>query len=946
MPYAVQADETVIKDVPTSDVRYDAIKWATETRYMDLINGEFKPNKAVFEKELLEVIARADANYIGFSKTTDMYYNIYGSKFLPLNGTVNKSYRDSVVTRGHFARIYAATQGKDLSEPYAVQYLYINEIAGVNEVSKTYYSFKPSEQLTRGDLAVFLYNIVKKAKNDFRVEGLYSTANGSDDSSITLPTGFMGEGTIGIDKPETGGGNDASNHPKTFDAVQSIFVEKDTLIANGVDTTLVKIKLKDGYGNPISTDQSLQFKVTSQNGALFSATGNSFSQSLTSVMSDGGELSFYVTAPEKTTSVIDLIQLQLINNNEKRFEVFKTNTIDVRLRYVPQAELRITYEVYDQNDGQLGGNIDPGIKPLPALPLGFTPNDGKLIKMTEIDVDRKLFTGVKEELVTQANGTIINEEVTARDIQYENANLQYAKYPISVWLFEKLYEESLEQREYPYVYYTLDSEGRATYNYPNLLEKNYLDQFEAESHAVLIYLIGLIPEDKKEIKSIHYDSVKAIKAIYDSLSIIDQNKLRDQFKNEIAKLDAANAQVDSLKKSEEQTNKNMKRYTKVIVSLIAPGGKPITNYKGTVKIEYNGQARTVGFTTNTFNEKNNTGHAGAAVVYFDDVIYGYSDVKATLVTMDDNYKSVFNSLLNKTVTEKIFTNSKFEKNMCSRPVEVAYVVDQSASMRKIDRTNFIATKTKELIAQMNAGVTIAVRAGQEASVQAKGNAKDVANVEGLFNYDVDNSNSTNLSKGLEVALSNLSDNDESSKVIILISDGKTSQAGIQHVLTQAKDKNVQINTVTVGKATDVNITMMKRIASETGGTHYHVTDVYALHSTYQSLIDSILCEMAIEDTSCENPNALINEAEVIIGRSFVSLNGEILPNCSNVAKMEVRFESDGGSMAIALVDRGSNIHRTSIPVRQFSNFNLFNEVEFRALDKNGKVIGYKKFKVQ
>ncbi len=946
-PYTV--DAATFTDVSTEDSRYIAINWAVENGYMEKQGTRFKPNEAVTEAGLLKVLAAVDGNY-AFSQTDDMRYNHYSSIYIPLNGTLDKSNRNQLVTREQFARIYAATQRYDLTVHHAVQYLYANEISLGDYTAKTYAAFQPTNVLTRGDLAVFLYRIVSKSKGNFLVHGLTSSATGKDNVKVTLPNGFLqSDGTVDLEQPEDDYTNDPSNHPNTFKAVQSIIVPKQELIANGVDSTLVKIKLKDGYGNTIPNDKSLEFRMTSENGALFSATGNGQSTSSTTVYSDGGELSVFVTAPKSTKSVVDTVRFQLVNNNEKNYEAYKNKTIDVKLRYVPKAELRLTYEIYDPNQPNAGGNVDSGIKPLPALPQGFTP-DGQLITFAsdELDEDAKLFNGQKVETYQLPNGTSVTEPLLLTDIQYGTANLEFAKHRISVWLFEQLYKEFYNSMATFGVAYTVDDEGRATYNYPSYMEPNFMNQFESDSHAVLIYLMKFIPGNKRDITMVHYDSVKALKAIFDSFSVTDQNKLREQFKTEIANLDAANAAVNSLKESQIIADRpaNMERYTKIIASLVAPGGQIITDFKGTVEIEFNGKRRTVGFTTNTTSYNPETGHGGAAVVYFDDIIYGYSDVKAKIVSMDDRYEKMVGSLLNQEVTEKVFTNSKFEKNMCSLVTEIAYVMDQSMSMRKIDPTNFIAAKTTELIAQMGSENSIAIRSSSNSYVQTKGQAVKVAATEGLFNYVAEDTKATNLSSGLQVALNNFSKSTETAKAIILVSDGKSTQTQLQSILTQAKNTGVKIYTITVGKSADVNVTQMKRIANETGGQHYHVVDVKNLHSTYQAIIDTVLCETYISDASCENPARMFDEAKVTIGRSFVSMNGEVLPNCDNVKVVEVRFMASGGELVIPLIHRGEQIYRTSTPIRQFSNFALYTQVEFVAYDKDGKLVGLKQVRVQ
>jgi hypothetical protein len=936
-----------LSDVSSSDSRYAAINWAVDNGYMTTTNNRFVPAEQVKEQDLLQTIAKIDKGY-GYSQTTAMYYNHYGALYLPINGVTNTANRTGVVSRGQFARIYAATQGYDLSTEYAVQYLYVNEIAKSTLANPTLSDFNPNAALTKGDLAMFLQRIATKLKNNVVVNGLKQAATGADNSKITLPNGFNGgDGTVVTDPPATDGTDDLSNHPNTFKEVQSITIAKQELIANGVDSTLIKIKLKDSFGNVIPNDKALQFRVTSQNGALFSTTGNGYSSSLQTVSSDGGELSIFVTAPIVTKSVVDTIKFQLVNNNESNYATFKNKTIDVNLRYVPKPELRITYEVYDPDQANAGGNIDAGLKPLPALPVGYTPDSANII-IRALDKDLKLFDGTKVETYTNTSGVSVTGNLDVDDIQYENAKLQYARQEISVWLFEKVYEDLEQMMQNVSVGYSIDEEGRATYNYPNTLQPNYLNQFESESHAIIIYLMQFIPTNKNNITMVHYDSVKAIKKIYDSLSVTDQNKLREQFKTEIANLDAANAAVDSLKESQIISDRpaNMERYTKVIVSIVNPGGQIITDYRGTVEISFNGKKRTVGFTTNTTAFNPSTGHGGAAVVYFDDIVYGYSEVSAKLVTYDSRYEKLLTELVGKTVTEKIFTNSKFEKNACDLTTEIAYVVDQSMSMRKLDTTNFIGTKTKELIAQMKAENSMAIRTSNTSYVQAKGQGVKVAATQGLFEYSADEAQGTNLASGIQAALQNFSSSASTTKAIVLVSDGKSTQTSLQNVLKQAKTAGVKVYTITVGKSADVNLTQMKRIANETGGKHYHVTDVKLLHHTYQQLLDTILCGQAMSNASCDQIHLMFEEASVSIGRSFVTLNGEVNSNCSNVAKVEVLFTSNGGDVSIPLVARGEQIYRTSKSIRIFSSFALYTKVEFIAYDQSGKIVGLKQVNIQ
>ena len=110
--------------------------------------------------------------------------------------------------------------------------------------------------------------------------------------------------------------------------------------------------------------------------------------------------------------------------------------------------------------------------------------------------------------------------------------------------------------------------------------------------------------------------------------------------------------ADQTKADEEAANRpgTMPKYTKVVVTLVAPGGQVITNYRGQVTIEYNGIKKTV-----PFNRQSTAGEdGGRAVAYFDSVVYGKSKAKVTLSAEADNrYKTLLKGLEGKVVEKEI-----------------------------------------------------------------------------------------------------------------------------------------------------------------------------------------------------------------------------------------------------------------------------------------------------
>ncbi|MER1999555.1 MAG: VWA domain-containing protein, partial [Lysinibacillus sp.] len=231
-PFAIQVEaSTRIADIKSSSEKDKAARWAVKEGIMKLAsNNRFNKNGIVAERELLAAFAKLDGNYAYSTTNNDMMYNHYSELNIPLKGALDRAKRSSSVTRGHFAVIYAAMFGLDLSEVQAVRYLYLNEITTGTTRTKTFASFNASKKLTRGDAAVFLHRMYKKKKN-LRVEGLGAVAKGADNSRITIPVGFLpnnsGDVDLDLGKPDT---NDSpGNLDQAIKEIQKVDVEKDAL---------------------------------------------------------------------------------------------------------------------------------------------------------------------------------------------------------------------------------------------------------------------------------------------------------------------------------------------------------------------------------------------------------------------------------------------------------------------------------------------------------------------------------------------------------------------------------------------------------------------------------------------------------------------------------------------------------------------------------------------
>ncbi|MEY9970148.1 hypothetical protein ABH966_000510 [Lysinibacillus sp. RC46] len=945
---AVTQAATTINDVPTNNGKYKAISWAVDNDLLSLNSANnFLPNEQITERELVVMFAKLDKNY-ALTYNESVAYNFYSDFYLPFNGTYTTANRSKAVTRGQFARIYAAFKGLDLDEPQAVQYLYTNDISTGSTGKKTFADFNPSTKLTRGDVAEFLYRSVQNG--NFAVLGLKRAAAGRDNDKITLPSGFMGSNNAEFEEPKDNS-NDFTGPEYVNNALQSIDVEKPDLIANDQDSTLITVSLKACNGDPIPDDKSYTFRVTSSYGAKIVDTSG---EAVRNVQSDGSTVSVIVIAPKLTKSVRDTITFELINNTDPGMKCLVGEKLNAHVRYSPQPEMRIDYQVYDPaNTDDENGNVTPPYVPYEKLPEFFTENIIDVYDPVPLDkdADKKLFSIGQQTNVTDALGNVQNmylryggSDPKYPALGYEHAILQFENYDISVFLFEELLnrrlKDSVTTPAKTEIMYMISDDGRPIYRIQGIDDAIASQVENINPVGSIIQLMNHMPDEKK-LTLEHYDSVMKIYAILTNLSNYDRTVLlKYQGGKLLGQVEAYKKRVEALKESADAASRpsGKDRYTKVMVTLVRPGGEIITDYQGTVKIKFDGVEKTASFVTNTSDYLNNTGSPGTAVAYFDSIIYGKSKAEATLVNkIDPRYATILKDLKDKTITKEIFTNPYFSKNSCSLATEVAYVVDYSASMKASDQTNYRGKKMMEVINQIKAKNNIVIETNTKATVLGEGSTDNVLKKD-LYKASKEKG-ATDIFAGIDLALSKFSNDSKTSKAIIVVSDGKTSKSKMTKVLNEAKNKGVKVYTVSMGKKSQVNDAVLMQLATETGGTYYHANDNLQLHQVFQKIIDSILCKTS--SSSCVTPENLFEEATVTLRKGNITMNARIDGNCSNVAKVNVRFPSLSGDVQFELNKRSDSVYMLTKTVQTMQDFKVNNEIEFVAYDKDGKIIATK-----
>lgn len=360
----------------------------------------------------------------------------------------------------------------------------------------------------------------------------------------------------------------------------------------------------------------------------------------------------------------------------------------------------------------------------------------------DFDGDRKLFSIGQQTNVTDVLGNVQNIYLRYGGcdpkypaLGYENAILQFENYDISVHLFEELlktrFQNSVTTKDntaITEIMYMIADDGRPIYRVQGI-DDDIASQVEnINPVGAIIQLMKKMP-DEKDLTLEHYDSVMKIYTIFTNLSNYDRTVLlKYQGGKLLGQVEAYKKRVEALKESADAASRpsGKDRYTKVMVTLVRPGGEPITDYQGTVKIKYDGVEKTASFITNTSDPLNNTGNPGTAVAYFDSIIYGKSKVEAILVNpIDPRYATSLKGLKDKTVTKDIFANPYFSKNSCSLATEIAYVVDYSSSMKAVDPTNYRGKKMIELINQLKAKNNIVIETNTKATVLGEGTTENV-----------------------------------------------------------------------------------------------------------------------------------------------------------------------------------------------------------------------------
>ncbi|QTD41070.1 S-layer homology domain-containing protein [Sporosarcina sp. Te-1] len=365
----------------------------------------------------------------------------------------------------------------------------------------------------------------------------------------------------------------------------------------------------------------------------------------------------------------------------------------------------------------------------------------------------------------------------------------------------------------------------------------------------------------------------------------------------------------------------------ITASIVRPGGERATNFNGRIRFTSSGSS----YTWNEYVTVVN----GRATAVLTRPWYGFEltdDLTVEVVDWNTWQSSDLQSILNQTHHHEIFYPGDMRLNPActSEKPEIAFIIDSSGSMRRSDPTDARKKETDKLITALNAPVNIAAKFNSRGIHLATGAPDTVKS----SLYRIDASGGTNIASGMKEAFSKFSGTGP--KVAILLTDGKSGESQINAMITEAKTKGIAVFTIGLGNPQQLNETLLRKIALETGGTYYHVADSKEIASTYQSILDEITC--GIKGQTCSATSQVFSSPLLEFRGNDFFMSTDVRSNC-DIAKVIVRFQSNQGDIDYELVDRGQNHYKLTRGLQELVDLRLFDEGLFIAYDRNNKQIG-------
>ena len=163
-------------------------------------------------------------------------------------------------------------------------------------------------------------------------------------------------------------------------------------------------------------------------------------------------------------------------------------------------------------------------------------------------------------------------------------------------------------------------------------------------------------------------------------------------------------------------------------------------------------------------------------------------------------------------------------------LDLALVLDSSGSMLDNDPQGLRRTASKNLVDAMLVNDRASVVDFDGAARLAQALTSDKAALKAAIDT-IDDSGSTNIGAGVRVGIDSLGAQGDPARVMVLLTDGDGSYSA--DLTAEAKSKSITIYTVGLGSA--VNETLLRDIATQTGGQYFPVADASQLAAAFDQI---------------------------------------------------------------------------------------------------------------
>jgi hypothetical protein len=197
--------------------------------------------------------------------------------------------------------------------------------------------------------------------------------------------------------------------------------------------------------------------------------------------------------------------------------------------------------------------------------------------------------------------------------------------------------------------------------------------------------------------------------------------------------------------------------------------------------------------------------------------------------------------------------SSGEGNTEVKFIDLMFVIDSSGSMSWNDSNNYRLTAAKSFVDALIQGDRAGVVDFDYYGSLYQSLTSDFSAVKSQIDR-IDASGGTNIGAGVRLANRELINNssDERVKIEIVLTDGEGSYS--PYLTTEAKQNNITIYTIGLGSSIDD--TLLRNIATETGGQYYSVSSAEQLPEVFSRISDVVVEDEAVDTDADGIPDSV------------------------------------------------------------------------------------------